>query len=73
MLPERDGREVEVRLDPDAVEHAARLGAEATLTAVFDEGGDAEKIVRLPVRFARGGRPTKRFAIRAGEVQEVTP
>ena len=73
MLPEREGREVEVRLDPDAVEHAARLGAEATLTVIFDEAGEGEKIVRRAVRFARGDAAVKRFAIRAGDVREVSP
>ena len=37
---------MEVRIEPDELEHAARLGAEATLTVVFDEGGEGEKIVK---------------------------
>jgi tetratricopeptide (TPR) repeat protein len=44
---------VEVHLGREDAERAARLGAEAILTAIFDEGTDTEKIVRLPIRFAR--------------------
>jgi Ca-activated chloride channel family protein len=70
-VPEREGAFVEVRLEADEVEHAARLGAKAVLTVVFDEGGAGEKIVRLPVSFARGGPPVKRFSLAARDVQEV--
>lgn len=70
-VPEREGAFVEVRLEADEVEHAARLGAKAALTVVFDEGGAGEKIVRLPVSFARGGPPTRRFALASRDVQEV--
>ncbi len=73
MLPDRDGRRVEVRIEPEDVEHAARLGAEATLTVVVDEAGDDEKIVRVPVRFTRGGPASRRFEIRGGAAKEVTP
>jgi Ca-activated chloride channel family protein len=64
---------VEVRLEADEVEHAARLGADAWLTVIFDEGSEAEKIVRTRIRFAAGDRPAKRFALAAGEVKEVGP
>jgi Ca-activated chloride channel family protein len=73
ILPEREGLSVEIRLEPDAVEQAARLGAEAILTVVFDEVGPDERIVRLRVRFARDAAPTKRFAITGRAVQEVLP
>ncbi|AKT39052.1 VIT domain-containing protein [Chondromyces crocatus] len=73
ILPTRDGLVVEVRLEPDALEHAARLGAEAVLTAVFDEAEDSEVIVRLPVRFKRDGAATQRFAIKGQTMREVTP
>jgi hypothetical protein len=55
------------------VEHAARLGAEAVLTAVFDEGGAGERIVRTTVKLAARKRATQRFALEAGTVKEVTP
>ena len=47
-------------------------GAEAELTVVFDELGDAEKIVRLPVTFARGGPPTLRFVLAGKEVEKCS-
>jgi len=73
------GREafVEIRLEPDELEHAARLGAEAVLTAVFDEGGPEEKIVRTKVTFAAPAgeklRAQRRFALSASTLKEVTP
>ncbi|NUQ77115.1 MAG: hypothetical protein HUU21_26570 [Polyangiaceae bacterium] len=73
MMPSRPDAFVEVRLEPDEVEHAARLGAAATLTVVFDEAGEGEKIVKRQVVFARGSRAVQRFAVAGGEVREVLP
>ncbi|HLM72717.1 MAG TPA: hypothetical protein VK459_08495, partial [Polyangiaceae bacterium] len=73
MMPTRADAFVEVRLEPDEVEHAARLGAAATLTVVFDEAGEGEKIVKRQVVFARGGRAVQRFAVANGELREVLP
>jgi Ca-activated chloride channel family protein len=73
MMPSRGDAFVEVRIEPDEVEHAARLGAAATLTVVFDEAGEGEKIVKRQVVFARGGRAVQRFAVAGGEVREVLP
>jgi tetratricopeptide (TPR) repeat protein len=67
-LPAPKGR-IEVRMEADDAEHAARLGAEAVLTVIFREGEDDEKIVRLPVQFARGGPSTLRFTVADKEVQ----
>ncbi|HEY4158409.1 MAG TPA: tetratricopeptide repeat protein, partial [Polyangiaceae bacterium] len=53
-VPDRAGSFVEVRLEPSDVDRMARLGAEARLTAVFDELGEHERIVDIPVRFQRG-------------------
>ncbi len=73
-VPKRDGAFVEVRLDPGDSEHAARLGATATLTVVFEEGGEqGEKIVKVPVKFSRDSAPTLRFSLSGGEVREVKP
>jgi Ca-activated chloride channel family protein len=69
LVPERDSSLVEVRLEPDDVAHAARLGAVAELTVVFDELGKTEKIVRVPVRFQRSGPATRRFSLAGKEVQ----
>jgi Tetratricopeptide repeat len=67
VVPARDGVVIEVRIQNDEVEHAARLGATATLTVVLEEG----KAVRLPVAFARGGGEVKRFVLSEGGVREL--
>ncbi len=71
VLPARGGVVVEVRLSPDEVEHAARLGAQAVLTASFAEEGDAGKVVKLPVGFAMGSSGVKRFSVEKGTVREL--
>jgi Ca-activated chloride channel family protein len=68
LVPDRPDAAVEVRLEPDDLEHAARLGQIARLTAVFDELTPREKVVQLDVRFDRAGPPAQRFAMRGGEV-----
>jgi len=73
ILPMRPDARVEVRLEGEDVEHAARLGAEAILTVVFDEGEETETIVKHPIRFARDGKPARVFAISKGQAQEVAP
>jgi Ca-activated chloride channel family protein len=72
-VPVRDGAFVEVRVEPDELEHAARLGAEAWLTVVFDEDGPTEKIKKTRITFSASGPPKRRFALAGGEVKEVTP
>jgi tetratricopeptide (TPR) repeat protein len=67
-LPKRPGAKIEIRLEPDAVAHAARLGAGAVLTVVFDELGKQERVIKLPIRFERTGPPTISFAIDDGQV-----
>jgi tetratricopeptide (TPR) repeat protein len=69
IVPERADSFVEVRLEASDVAHAARLGATAELTVVFDELGKTEKIVRKKLRFERGGPATKRFLLAGKEVQ----
>jgi tetratricopeptide (TPR) repeat protein len=73
LVPKRDNAFVEVRLDAGDVEHAARLGASATLTVVFDEGGEGEKIVKIPVKFSQDSAPTRRFSLSGSEAREVKP
>ena len=68
-LPEREGVFVEVRLEPDEVEHAARLGLAAVLTVVWSETEEGERILRRPITFARGGPATQRILIGKGEVK----
>jgi len=69
FVPERGDSFVEVRLEPGDVAHAARLGATAELTVVFDELGKSEKIVRKRIQFARGGPPTQRYSLVGKEVR----
>jgi hypothetical protein len=69
VVPERPDSFVEVRLEPGDVAHAARLGATAELTIVFDELGKGEKIVRQRIKFERGGPPTQRFVLAGKEVK----
>ena len=71
ILPKRDGAFVEIHIEKEDLEHAARLGASAVLTAIFEEGTDAEKIVKIPLSFAN--TPTRRFSVSGGEVREVQP
>jgi tetratricopeptide (TPR) repeat protein len=72
VLPRREGTFVEVRLAPDELEHAARLGATAMLTAIVDEGSESETIVTSKVAFERNGAATRRFALGGGELREVS-
>lgn len=72
MVPPRAGARVEVRIEPTEVAWAARLGAKAILTVVFDEGGDDEKILKLPVLFERDGRARLAFSLE-GRGVESTP
>ena len=69
IMARRDGAMLEVRMEKRDAEHAARLGAQATLTVVFNEGRKDEKVVELPVAFTRGGPAALRFTIRGTEVQ----
>ena len=69
IVPARLDSFVEVRLEPSAIAQAARLGATAELTIVFDELGKAEKIVRKRIKFEPVGPPTQRFALAGKEVR----
>jgi Ca-activated chloride channel family protein len=68
FVPERPDSYVEVRLEPADLPHAARLGATAELTVVFDELGKAEKIVRKRIKFAKTDSFIKRFTLANKEV-----
>src|SRR5262249_39784659 len=72
VVPARQNAFVEVRVEADEVEHAARLGAEAVLTVVFDEGSEREKIVKKRLKFAAAGRAHRRFSLASAGVEEVT-
>ncbi|HKP63119.1 MAG TPA: VIT domain-containing protein [Polyangiales bacterium] len=65
---------VEVRLQREDAARAARLGVDATLTAIVAEGSAAEKIVRLPISFRprAGGAvvENRRWRLQDGALQE---
>jgi tetratricopeptide (TPR) repeat protein len=63
---------VEIRLEVDDAERAARLGAEAQITVLVREGQPDEKILRLPVTFTRAGAVLRRFKIAETAVTEET-
>jgi Ca-activated chloride channel family protein len=69
VLPRGEGR-LELRLEPDDARHAARLGAEALLTVLIDEGTPQEKILRVPVAFPEAGATRRVFRVAAGAVSE---
>ncbi|RYZ04457.1 MAG: AgmX/PglI C-terminal domain-containing protein [Myxococcales bacterium] len=69
IVPGRPDAFVEVRLEPADLAHAARLGASAELTVVFDELSEGEVIVRKRITFARGGPATQRYRLVGKEVQ----
>jgi Ca-activated chloride channel family protein len=71
LLPKREGTFVELRIAPDELEHTARLGATAVLTAIFDEGSEGETIVTTKVAFRREGAATLRFMVTGKELREV--
>jgi len=70
VVPRREEAFVEVRIDPEDAEHAARLGATATLTVILREGEESERIQRIKVSFGQGALATQRFRITA---EGVTP
>ena len=71
MLPDRAGGLVEVRVDPQDLERAARLGAKGLLTVVFSENQDSEIILRKEVSFTRAGPSTLRFRVESGHVDDL--
>ncbi len=73
LLPARDGLRVEVRIEPDELEHAARLGATATLTALFDEGEESAAVARLPITFTREGSARRAFSLDGRGLREAQP
>jgi Ca-activated chloride channel family protein len=69
------GGYVEIHLQQEDALRAARLAAAATLTAILDEGGNGERIVRLPISFAANAegavREQRRFRFENGALREV--
>jgi tetratricopeptide (TPR) repeat protein len=64
-LPAAPAPVVELRLDQEDAERAARLGVEAVLTAVVNEGAADERLARLAIGF-RGsdGKPRAKLVVR---------
>jgi len=62
---------VELRMEPDDADVAARLGAEALLTVVYDEGTDDERVLRTPI-VLRPAASARRFRLtREAVLEEV--
>jgi Ca-activated chloride channel family protein len=53
---------IEVHFGEEDAQRALRLGAEVTLTAIFDEAADDEQITRLPIRLATATQ-VRRFRV----------
>jgi len=67
----RPGTFVEVHLEDEDADRAARLGADATLTAIYDEGADDERILRVPVHLSPA-KAVRRFRLdRAGLTEDT--
>jgi Ca-activated chloride channel family protein len=58
VVPGEPGPSIELRLDPEDAERAARLGARAVVTALVDEGTPGERLARLDVGFGDARSPT---------------
>ena len=57
------GASIELHLDPDDAARAARLGAEAVVTAIVGEGTAGERVARLDVGFGPVGKPLDRVKV----------
>ena len=57
FVPATPAPSVQLRLDTEDAERAARLGAQATLTAIAGEGTDAERVAHLAITFGTAGQP----------------
>ena len=66
ILPSGRDAKIDVRFEKEEARVAARFGLEATLTAVFDEGTDKERIVVQKVRVANEDDTDLRFVMRDG-------
>lgn len=67
-VPASRAARVQVRLEPKQAATAARFRLSATLTVVFDEGSDKERIVRLPVRVESDDTREMTFLVQDGAV-----
>ena len=58
VVPASPTPSIELRLDPEDAERAARLGARAVVTALVEEGTPAEHVARLDIGFGDAAHPT---------------
>ncbi|MFO0613966.1 MAG: tetratricopeptide repeat protein [Polyangiaceae bacterium] len=70
ILPARADAAVEVRIEPQDLERAARLGAKATLTVIAEENGANEIVAKSDVGFSKGGASTLHFRVANGTITE---
>jgi len=74
FVPSTPTPEIELRLDPEDAERAARLELKATLTVMVAEGTPQERLARLDVAFkGQTGKPRDRVRLRFedGALKEV--
>ncbi len=71
MLPDHPGGVVEVRVDPQDLDRAARLGAKGQLTIIFGENQESEIVLRKEVGFTKAGPSTLRFKVESGHVDDL--
>jgi len=57
FVPATPAPSVQLRLDTEDAARAARLGAQATLTAITGEGTEAERVAHLAITFGSAGQP----------------
>jgi Ca-activated chloride channel family protein len=55
---------LELRLDPEDAERAARLDAKAVITAIVNEGASNERLVRIELGFRDGAKAITRLGVR---------
>jgi Ca-activated chloride channel family protein len=75
VVPQEPAPSIELRLDPEDAERAARLGARAVVTALVDEGTPGERVVRLDIGFGDARAPTTALKVSLvnGALQAGTP
>jgi tetratricopeptide (TPR) repeat protein len=70
-LPVQKGSKlIEIRLEKDDAEKAARLKAKAQLMVVFEEGTEGQKIVALPLVFEKATQTKRVFVLKASDIKE---
>jgi hypothetical protein len=75
VVPASPTPSIELRLDPEDAERAARMGLRAVVTALVDEGAPTERIARLDVGFGSAAHPVTdlRVVLENGALRAEAP